>query len=236
MRLTVSLRRLLQGVLVCCDFGGFDEFPKFGILLERLILLGLEAGTEKEILERMPIENSMDHQAKLVPFEINAVISNAEAVQYPAGTFQLAEVVHFRTHDLLRQPAKFTQDLQLQLFRHARQFGGAGWVKYDLERSHRDRVVYCEEKLTVLFKGINYIAQSLKPAKAEAPEGRKRNPNAPRRSELPGQSVSFTPLWVSLSTQVWPKISNNLSRRNANMRSTSLRTNSHSISRPPGAA
>ena len=117
-------------------FGHLDEFPKLRVLLKRLVLLHFQSGTEKEILESMAIEDAMDHQAELMAFEINAIISHAKPMEGAAGTFQFAESVQFGSHYLLGQTAEFTQDLQLELFWHARQLGGAGRVKNDLERAH----------------------------------------------------------------------------------------------------
>lgn len=113
-----------------------DQFPKLRILLQRLVFVHFDAGPEQKVLQRMPAENAMHYQAKLMPFEIDAVIANAKSLQNPPSSLEFPELIDFCVHDLLRQAAKFTKDLQLQLLRHSRQFGSARRVKNDLERAH----------------------------------------------------------------------------------------------------
>ena len=116
--------------------GGFDHFPEFGIFLERFVFLGLEAGAEEEILEGMAAEDAVDEQAEVVPLEIDAVIADAETVQDAPALHEPAEFLQLSPAGLLRQPAELAEDLQLKFFGHARQFGGAGWRKNDLEWMH----------------------------------------------------------------------------------------------------
>jgi len=78
----------------------------------------------------------MHNYAKFVTLEINAVISHAKTVQNAAGSFELSEGIGVGVHQLLRQAAKLTQDLQLQFLGHARQFCRTGWIENDLKRSH----------------------------------------------------------------------------------------------------
>src|SRR5271166_1459270 len=89
--------------LVAGDLGRLDQFPELGILLKRLVLRHFQSGTEKEILQGMAIKDAMDHQAEFMALEINTVIADAEPVQGAASAFQLAELVQFRVHHLLRQ-------------------------------------------------------------------------------------------------------------------------------------
>src|SRR5437899_9791091 len=78
----------------------------------------------------------MHHEPEFMPFKIDPVVPNAKALQNPSRPLEFAELINLRVHDLLRQTTKFTQNLQLQLLRHPRQFGGAGRVKNNLERAH----------------------------------------------------------------------------------------------------
>ena len=120
-------------------FGGrfcrFDQFPEFGILLKSFVLAGFQAGTEQKILERVPAENAVDEHAQFVPLEIDAIITHPKTVQRPPAQFQFAEGVQFRAERLLGEAAEFAEDMQLQFLGHARQFGGAGWRKDDLEHA-----------------------------------------------------------------------------------------------------
>src|SRR5580700_9521849 len=61
--------------------GGLDHFPKLGILLQGLVLLHFQAGTEEEILERVAAENAMHDEAKFVPFKIHPVIAHPKPKQ-----------------------------------------------------------------------------------------------------------------------------------------------------------
>ncbi len=74
----------------------------------------------------------------LVPLEIDAIIPDPEAVQGAALLDELAELVQFRAHHLLRQAAKIAEDLQLQFLGHPRQFGGGGRRENNLERIHEN--------------------------------------------------------------------------------------------------
>ncbi len=158
-------RGLAEGLLLRSHFGGFDQFPEFWVLLQRFILLRLQPGAKEEVRERMSIENAVDDQPEFMAFEINAVIAHPEPVERAAGTLELAELVHLRMHDLLGQAAKFTQNLQLQLFGHPRQFRSAGRVKDDLEGRHEfgfsvDLGYRATLKLAILWEGINHNTTS----------------------------------------------------------------------------
>ena len=117
-------------------FSCLDELPKLRVLLKRFVLLHFQPGTEEEILQGMPVENTVDEQAEFMALKIDAIVADSEAVQGAAGPFQLAESVQLSLHDLLRQAAKFTEDLQLQFLGHACQFRRASGIKDDLERAH----------------------------------------------------------------------------------------------------
>ena len=114
-------------------FGGFDQLPELRILLERLVFLELQPGTEQEVLERVAIEDAVHYQAEVMAFEIDAVIPHPKPVQDPARALELAELVQLGVHDLLRQAAKLAEDLELQLFGHSRQFRRAGRIEDDLK-------------------------------------------------------------------------------------------------------
>ena len=113
--------------------GSFDQFPEPRILLERLVFRELEPGAEQEVLEGVAIEDTVHYQAEFVAFEINAVIAHAEPMQDTARALELAELVQFGVHDLLRQAAKLAKDLELKLFGHPRQFRRAGRIEDDLK-------------------------------------------------------------------------------------------------------
>ncbi len=117
-------------------FSRLDEFPELGIFLEGLIFGDLDARAKEEILERMPTQDAMHQDAKLVALEINPVITHAEAVQDVAVAFQLAEIIKFAADDMLGQAAKVAQNLELQFLGHARQLGGTGGRENDLKRVH----------------------------------------------------------------------------------------------------
>jgi hypothetical protein len=57
-------------------------------------------------------------------------------LQGPARPFQLAELIHLGVHHLLWQASEFSENLQLQLLRHPRQFGGAHRIKNNLKWRH----------------------------------------------------------------------------------------------------
>jgi len=77
----------------------------------------------------------VDEHAQFVPFKIDAVIAHAKPMQRPPAQFQFAERVQFGAERLLGQSAEFAEDLQLQFLGHARDFGGAGGRKDDLEHN-----------------------------------------------------------------------------------------------------
>jgi hypothetical protein len=61
----------------------------------------------------MAVEDSVNDQAQLVAFEVNAVISDAKSVQGASSAFEFAKLVEFGMHQLLRQAAKLAKNLQL---------------------------------------------------------------------------------------------------------------------------
>src|SRR4051794_28730124 len=78
----------------------------------------------------------MNHEAEFVPLEIDAIIPDPKAVQNSSVALEFAKLVELRLHDLLRQPTKLTEDLQLQFLGHSGKLRRAGGVEDDLERSH----------------------------------------------------------------------------------------------------
>src|SRR5687767_4425776 len=78
----------------------------------------------------------MDHDAEFVPLEINPVIADPKPMQRFARALQLAETLQVGAHNLMWQAAKLPQNAQLKFLGHARQFGSAGGIEDDLERSH----------------------------------------------------------------------------------------------------
>src|ERR1019366_7789113 len=100
----------------------------------------LQAGAEQEVLEGVAVEDTVHHQAELVPLEIDAVIADAEPVQDASGALEFAELVQFGVHDLLRQATKLAEDLKLQFLGHPCQFRRAGRVEDDLEWAHSNGI------------------------------------------------------------------------------------------------
>jgi hypothetical protein len=49
-------------------------------LLESFVFLDFEAGTEEEVFEGVPAEDSVDHEAEFMALEIDPVVADAEAV------------------------------------------------------------------------------------------------------------------------------------------------------------
>src|ERR1035441_9780361 len=70
-----------------------------GVLLERLVFLDLQAGTEQEVFKGVTVEDTVHHQTKLVPLEIDAVIADAEPVQDAASALEFAELVQLRSEE-----------------------------------------------------------------------------------------------------------------------------------------
>jgi hypothetical protein len=114
----------------------FDHVPEFRIVLQCLVLGDGQAGTEKEILEAVLAENAMDDDAEFVAFEVHAIVSHAESMKNLAAAFEFAEAFQFRADDLLGNATEFAENGELKLFRHFRQFSGAGRIKDDLKRTH----------------------------------------------------------------------------------------------------
>ena len=102
----------------------------------------------------MPAENAMNHQAQFVSFEINPVIPHPETMQRASGALEFSKLIHFGLHNLLRQPAKLAQDIQLEILRHLGQFGRAGWIENDLKRTHRDQLFERRHRCSCLNESI----------------------------------------------------------------------------------
>ena len=78
----------------------------------------------------------MHDDSQFVAFEIDAIIPEAKAMETPAFPLQFPELIQFRSQNLLRQATELTQDEQLEIARHLREFRRADWIEYDLERAH----------------------------------------------------------------------------------------------------
>ncbi|HWF18341.1 MAG TPA: hypothetical protein VG754_03695 [Verrucomicrobiae bacterium] len=116
--------------------GRLNQFPELRVLLQGLVLIDLQPGAEVKILERMPAQNPMNDQPQIVPLEINPVIPHPEPMQNTTRPLEFAELVHFCVKNLLRQAAKFAEDVKLQFLGHARQLSRACRIKDDLKWEH----------------------------------------------------------------------------------------------------
>jgi 7,8-dihydroneopterin aldolase/epimerase/oxygenase len=137
--------------------GGFDEGPEFRVFLEGGVFADRQVRAIKKIFEGIAAEDAVHDHAKVVFLEIDPVIAEAEAVEHFAVAFQLAESFQLCGHDLMRQAAKFPQDIQLQFLGHAREFRRAGRVKDNLERPHQAKSL----TLAALGKSKNWRALTL---------------------------------------------------------------------------
>src|SRR5262249_20993981 len=98
----------------------------------------------------------MHDESQLVPLEIHSIIANSKPVQSPASALQLPEIVQLRLHNLLGQPTKFTQNLQLQLLWHFGQLSRANRVKDNLEWAHRcKREQPCRGSCVTVVPGLS---------------------------------------------------------------------------------
>jgi hypothetical protein len=118
-------------------FCRFDELPELGIVLERLVLAHLDAGTEEEILEGVPAHDAVDENAKRVALKINTVIANPEAVEDVTVALELAEIFQFAADDLLGQATEVAENLELQFLGHPRKLGGTGRRENNLKWAHQ---------------------------------------------------------------------------------------------------
>ena len=82
----------------------------------------------------------MDDNSQQMPLKINAIITQAKAMQDFSVPLQFPEPFEIGFHYLLRQSAELAQDVQLQFPGHLRQFNRTGRIEDDLERPHCDFV------------------------------------------------------------------------------------------------
>ena len=136
--MTSDLARILilHDLRLPARFGRFDQFPEFRILLKRLVFGDRQIRAVEKIFEAVFIQNAIHNHAELVPLKVNAIISDAEAVQVMPRAIQAAILVEVIFENLLRQAAEFAEDIELKLLRHFRQLSRAGRIEYDLERAH----------------------------------------------------------------------------------------------------
>jgi hypothetical protein len=130
-----------QALVVRAAGGGFDEFPELGVLLQRLVFADGETRTEEEVLEAVLAQDAVDDDPEFVALKIDAVIPQTETVEELVVALQPAEALKIGAHHFLREAAKLTENLQLQLLGHLGEFGGAGGVKDDLEWAHESVIV-----------------------------------------------------------------------------------------------
>src|SRR3974390_2802380 len=83
--------------------GSFDQLPELWVLLQGLVLLHLQAGAEEEILQGVSVENAVNHQPQIVPFEIDPVVAHPKPVQRASGPLQFPELIQLGLHYLLGQ-------------------------------------------------------------------------------------------------------------------------------------
>ncbi len=116
-----------------------NQFPEFGLLLQYLVLGHGELGAEKEILERVFVQDAVDQQARLDTLKINPVVLGAVTVQIALLAMELAEFIGIGLVEVLGQEIEFAENLQLQHLGQLGDFGGAAVVEDDLEHGGKGR-------------------------------------------------------------------------------------------------
>jgi hypothetical protein len=109
-------------------------------LLEGGILADGQVRAIEKILERVAAEDTVDDDAEVVLFELDAVIAEAKAMEDLSVALQFAKAFELGRHDLVGQPAEFAEDVQLQFLRHAGKLRRAGRVENNLEWPHGSEI------------------------------------------------------------------------------------------------
>jgi len=110
-----------------------DQLPEFRDFLEHLILGHGELGAEKEIFDRVLVQDAMDEQAGFGALEINSVFLGAIAIQVALFAMKLAEFFGIGLVEVLGEKIEFAEDLQLEQLGQVGQFAGAAIVKDNLK-------------------------------------------------------------------------------------------------------
>jgi len=100
--------------LFLCSFARIDQFPEFRVFGENLVLRKGELGAEGEVLQGIFVENTMDDQAFLGFFEIDAVFIRPVAVQGAVGPADDAKAVGMFFEEIGGEDIKFAKDLHLE--------------------------------------------------------------------------------------------------------------------------
>ena len=98
-------------------FSGFariDQFPEFWVFGENFVFRKGELGAEGEVLQGVFVENTVDDQAFLGFFEIDAVFIRSVAVQGAVGPADDAKAVGMFFEEIGGEDIKFTKDLHLE--------------------------------------------------------------------------------------------------------------------------
>ena len=79
----------------------------------------------------------MNYDPQFMTLEVNAIVSQAEAVEGFAPSAKAAKSFEVSLEGFVRQSPELTKDLKLEFLGHPSQLCGAGWIEDDLERLHR---------------------------------------------------------------------------------------------------
>ena len=125
--------------------GSFNQFPKSRILFQFLVIRKREAGAVFEVFKGVFAKDAVDDDTQLVAFEVDAIIAESETVEGAAATFEFSEFLQIGAEHLLGKPSKLTEDIELEVPGKFFQVSGAGWVKDDLELTHRREILWGAE-------------------------------------------------------------------------------------------
>ena len=119
-----------------------DHLPKLIGSLRQIGLIGIvshgELGTEKEVADRVLVQNAVDEDPLGVTLEVDAVIAAAKAVQGTAVTLDLAEVGSLKGIEIIRQDLKLGQKVELEILGKGTHFRRACGIEDDLKHSDQD--------------------------------------------------------------------------------------------------
>ena len=78
----------------------------------------------------------MHHDTKFVALKIDAIVTKPKSVERLPMPLQFSEMLKVCGQDFLRQAAKLSQNVELQILGHLAEFSSTRGIKDDLEQRH----------------------------------------------------------------------------------------------------
>ena len=114
------------------DLPLLDELPEFGAFFKFVVILDIEVGSDKEIAQRVSVEDVVDDKLVAVFLEVDPVILESAPINRPPSLLDRADAAFAGFGLLFPKSRKFRDNLELVQLVELGKFGGRAIAEHNL--------------------------------------------------------------------------------------------------------